>query len=184
MKWILKCFKQYADFKGRARRREFALFWLLTLLVPVVTAGIVFFWMGGDLIESRSVGSPYNAGFLRQYEAEIARKSTIVAFVCSMPFFMPLLAVAVRRLHDIGKSGWLLLIIPLVNVISLIGGRICNATDGITRIVVGVINIAISLINPICFLALVVIDSQSGTNKYGVSPKDVEAKGNGGDEGT
>ena len=54
---------------------------------------------------------------------------------------MPSLAVAVRRLHDIGKSGWMLLIglIPLVGAIWL--------------------------------LILLLRDSEAGENKYGPNPK-------------
>jgi len=49
------------------------------------------------------------AGFIHQYVYTIA----------ALAFLLPALAVAARRMHDMGKTGWLLLlaIIPLVNLL-------------------------------------------------------------------
>jgi uncharacterized membrane protein YhaH (DUF805 family) len=46
----------------------------------------------------------------------------IIGYIAGLALFIPGLAVAVRRLHDIGKSGWnlLLCLIPLVGAIILI----------------------------------------------------------------
>ena len=55
--------------------------------------------------------------------------------------FLPALGAVVRRLHDVGKSGWMYLII------------------------------LIPLIGIIWFLVLLVKDSQEGENKYGPNPK-------------
>jgi uncharacterized membrane protein YhaH (DUF805 family) len=64
-------------------------------------------------------------------------------FLYILAIFIPALAVSVRRLHDIGKSGWMYLII----IIPLIGS--------------------------IWLLVLAVTDSNSGENKYGPNPKEV-----------
>ena len=61
----------------------------------------------------------------------------------ALAFFIPGLAVAVRRLHDVGKSGWLILIV------------------------------LIPLIGAIWLLVLLVTDSTSGANEYGPNPKEV-----------
>ena len=42
MKWFIKCFKQYADFKGRARRREF---WWFTLINFIIAFILMIFMM-------------------------------------------------------------------------------------------------------------------------------------------
>ena len=55
---------------------------------------------------------------------------------------VPGLAVSIRRLHDVGKSGWYL----LINLIPIAG--------------------------PIWFLVLACTDSQPGHNKYGPNPKE------------
>lgn len=91
---IKSCFTQYVGFSGRARRSEYWYFCLFNILI-----GIVF-------------------GIL----AVFADVFTIISYIVSLGLFLPGLAVCIRRLHDIGKSGWNLLfaLIPLVGAILLI----------------------------------------------------------------
>ncbi len=93
MNWYLKVFKQYADFRGRACRREYWMFVLINFFVSFVLTAI-------DML----------IGF------------QILSWIYSIAIFVPSLAVCVRRLHDIGKSGWFFFIclIPLIGFIWLI----------------------------------------------------------------
>lgn len=90
--WLVKGLKNYANFKGRARRKEYWFFVLSQFIVIIVAT----------ILDSILFGNP-------------ALFYTVVA----LGLFIPSLAVAVRRMHDIGKSGWLLLIsiIPLIGLI-------------------------------------------------------------------
>lgn len=111
--WFLKCIKEsYADFNGRARRSEYWYFVLWNAIIGFVLAFIF--------------------GLL---------KVPSLAYLYTLAVFVPSLAVGVRRLHDIGKSGWnlLLALIPLVGSIWL--------------------------------LILFCKDSQSGANQWGENPK-------------
>jgi uncharacterized membrane protein YhaH (DUF805 family) len=83
----------YVGFSGRARRSEYWWFVLFNVIVSVV-AGII-------------------AGLIR-----FPLLSTLV----SLALLLPGIAVSIRRMHDIGKSGWVLLLglIPLVGAIILI----------------------------------------------------------------
>ena len=88
----------YADFSGRARRKEYWMFVLFQALVAVailIVAGIL-----GSI--SETLGGLF---FLLYYGFALA-------------VLLPGLALAVRRLHDTGKSGWLVLIglIPLIGL--------------------------------------------------------------------
>lgn len=84
MNWYIKCLKQYADFSGRARRKEYWLFVLFNYIIFNV-AGLIDVISGfTDGFEIGPLGALYLLGML-----------------------IPSLAVIVRRLHDIGKSGWL-----------------------------------------------------------------------------
>ena len=93
MNWYLKCLKQYADFSGRARRTEYWMFVLFNVIISMVLAIIDNF---------------AGTGFL--------------GLIYSLAVFIPGLAVCVRRLHDIGKSGWNYLIglIPIIGFIILL----------------------------------------------------------------
>jgi uncharacterized membrane protein YhaH (DUF805 family) len=107
MKWYLKVLSQYADFNGRARRKEYWMFALFNSIF-VVLAIIIDHLLGTTIGEL-----PY--GF--------------VYFLYVLAIFIPGLAVTVRRLHDIGKSGWMYLII-LIPVIGAIWLLVLLATDG------------------------------------------------------
>lgn len=123
MNWYLKVLKQYADFSGRARRKEYWMFVLFNLIFAIVAMIL-------DNILGLTVGIlPYGVFYV----------------LYTLAVFIPGLAVAVRRLHDVGKSGWMILIalIPLIGVIWL--------------------------------LVLMVTDSNPGKNQYGSNPKEVTA---------
>lgn len=94
MNWYLAVLKNYAGFSGRARRMEY---WMFTLFNAVIIAVL-------DLI-----GMAVRAG-------------TYLGGLYSLAVLIPSLAVAVRRLHDTGKSGWwvLIAIVPLIGWIVLL----------------------------------------------------------------
>ena len=79
---ISVCFLKYVGFSGRASRSEFWYWVLFSILAGIVTGliDLVFFGVDNDF-------SPINSLF-------------------SLATFMPSLAVAFRRLHDTGRSGW------------------------------------------------------------------------------
>lgn len=87
MNWYLKVLKQYSDFNGRARRKEYWMFILFNLIISFVL---------------RLVGDPMETTSLRN--------------IYSLAVLIPSIAVGVRRMHDVGKSGWFLLI-PIYNFI-------------------------------------------------------------------
>ena len=98
MKWFIKCLKHYANFNGRAGRKEYWMFALFSII-------FLFAWL--VLISGLSVG----LGEQGQQSA-----ITIAWCVYFLALLIPSLAVGVRRLHDIGKSSWwmLLALIPFL----------------------------------------------------------------------
>lgn len=94
-------FENYANFKGRARRSEYWYYTLATLIISVILA--IF-----DSFISPSSSMLVETGILRG--------------LYSLLVFLPGLAVLVRRLHDVGKSGWFILValIPLAGAIWLL----------------------------------------------------------------
>jgi uncharacterized membrane protein YhaH (DUF805 family) len=98
MHWYLLAWSKYAVFSGRSRRKEYWMFQLINLLIAAVL-------VAGDLASGmRSMG--FNALLV------------LYAFATILPG----LAVAVRRLHDINRSGWWLLLslIPFGGLVLLI----------------------------------------------------------------
>ena len=113
MEWYLKVIKQYADFNGRARRTEFWMF----VLFNIIISGVLTF-------VDELIGTSY-----------------ILSGLYALFVLIPGLAVAVRRLHDTGRSGWWI----FINLVPLIG--------------------------TIWLIVLWAQDSQPGDNEYGPNPK-------------
>lgn len=107
MNWYLKCLKQYADFRSRARRKEYWMFYLFNVIISIVL-----------MIIDMAVGSFNEVSGLG-----------LLSGLYSLAVLIPGLAVTVRRLHDINKSGWnfLIVLIPLVGPIVLL---VWLCTDG------------------------------------------------------
>ncbi len=100
MNWYLKCLKQYADFSGRARRKEYWMFVLFNMIIAFVLGFI--------------------DGLCGWFSPEVG--FGVLGGIYSLSVFIPGLAVCVRRFHDIGKSGWnfLFVLIPLIGAIMVL----------------------------------------------------------------
>lgn len=105
MDWMLKPLRQYADFAGRARRREFWSFFLFVWVVLLVLMYLdAVLGLGGSATgyaTGNSIGFNLSGGLLTA--------------LFGLAMLVPGVAVSIRRLHDVGKSGWFLLfvLIPL-----------------------------------------------------------------------
>lgn len=113
MGWYLEVLRRYADFSGRARRREY---WMFTLITTIISAGLVVI----DRQTGMTAG-PGGSGFADQVG--------VLTTVYYLATLLPTLAVGARRLHDQGLTGWLQLIvvIPLLGWVALI---VLMALDG------------------------------------------------------
>ena len=110
MEWYLKVMRDnYANFKGRARRKEYWMFVLVNTIIQIACMvldnmlGTVFMMDAGPL-------------------GEISLGYGWLYFICTLVHFIPVLGLVVRRLHDVGKSGWfyLIFLIPIIGVIWLL----------------------------------------------------------------
>lgn len=86
--------ENYANFEGRARRKEYWMFFLANAIISFVLGFI-------DGFTGLTFG-PAQTG--------------ILGLVYSLAVIVPSIAVGVRRMHDVGKSGWYILI-PIYNLV-------------------------------------------------------------------
>ena len=94
MEYFTDAYKKYADFSGRATRTQYWMFILFYMIVYIVLV----------TVDSFVLGMPALSG------------------IFSLASLIPSLSIAARRLHDMGKSGWWLLIslVPLIGVIVIL----------------------------------------------------------------
>ena len=119
MNWYLGVLKKYAVFSGRARRKEYWLFVLFNMIFAILA--MILDNVLGIAIQGLGYGPIY--------------------ILFGLAVLVPGWAVSVRRLHDVGKSGWFffIVLIPIVGAIWL--------------------------------LVLMCRDSMPGENQYGPNPK-------------
>jgi uncharacterized membrane protein YhaH (DUF805 family) len=98
--WYLAVLKKYAEFSGRARRKEYWMFFLFNVIILIVLS--VLDSMFG------TVSAQYGMGMLTGLYA--------------LATLVPNIAVTIRRLHDTDRSGWWILLglIPLVGIVLLV----------------------------------------------------------------
>jgi uncharacterized membrane protein YhaH (DUF805 family) len=106
---VVSCLRKYATFEGRASRSEFWYFYLFCILASLVAAVL--------------------DGLRSNFDSDTA------SLILSLAIFVPFIAVAARRLHDLDKSGWwqLLLLIPLIGYLILIVWWATKGTEGGNR---------------------------------------------------
>ena len=112
---VKTCFRKYADFSGRARRSEYWYFYLLTMLI------VLFFYILLFVIAVANIDSGSDINFNTGAFAALLIIIAITTIVM-LALVVPNIAVSVRRLHDIGKSGgyYFLCCIPYVGPIILL----------------------------------------------------------------
>jgi uncharacterized membrane protein YhaH (DUF805 family) len=128
MDWYLMVWRRYAEFDGRSRRKEYWMFALFNFLAAILLCAAG----GAGIAMSRN----YGAVLL------IPTGLYILATV------IPSVAVTVRRFHDTGKSGWMLLLFMVLGIIPLVG-----------------------LVTSVIQLVFLCRDSDPGVNQYGPNPK-------------
>jgi uncharacterized membrane protein YhaH (DUF805 family) len=111
--WYREVLRKYAEFGGRARRREF---WHFTLVNSLLVTALVLVDLRFDLVHYPS-GFAFLSGFY------------------SLAVLVPALAVSVRRLHDTDRSAWWLLIafVPLAGALALIYFYTLDSSPGANR---------------------------------------------------
>ena len=113
MEYFKKCVLQnYANFDGRARRKEYWHYALWCFIVGIVASVLDTVLGTGQAFGGSGIG--------------------IISMIVSLALMVPGLAVTVRRLHDIGKSGWYYFVafIPLVGGIILLVWMLKAGNEG------------------------------------------------------
>jgi uncharacterized membrane protein YhaH (DUF805 family) len=107
MHWYVDVLKKYVVFSGRARRKEFWMFTLISVLISIVLNVI-----------DRALDTPGSA-----------TGTGVIGGIYGLLVLLPTLGVTVRRLHDTDRSGWWILI-GLILVIGTIVLIVFNAQEG------------------------------------------------------
>ena len=132
MEWMILPLKRYAQFNGRSTRREFWM-WVVFLIIVSIVLSIVdgVLGLGGsNSLTHTSLAGPDASGF--SYAA--ATRGGWLTGLFSLAVLVPNIAVSVRRLHDINRSGWHQLLVGLfpIGTIALIIWYCKKSDDTVT----------------------------------------------------
>lgn len=103
---------KYSDFSGRARRKEYW-YWTLNYIIVLLIAMVMDNLLG---LNFELLGQDLGYGWLY--------------LIVGITHFLPGFSMVIRRLHDVGKSGWFyfIILIPLIGIIWML---VLVCSDGV-----------------------------------------------------
>lgn len=129
MELLLRPWRHYADFWGRSRRGEYWLFVLQLIVFDIIIS----------ILDVRPIFDPRTGVW------NLTQSPSALINLLGLVFIIPGIAVGVRRLHDAGLTGWLI----LISLVPLLGWLI--------------------------MLVLTLLPPNNSTNAYGPDPRDPSA---------
>jgi uncharacterized membrane protein YhaH (DUF805 family) len=156
--------RRYADFSGRSRRKEYWMFVLGVILVYLLLLAIGMTMAGSALVSGDAEALVFGGGGLTLI--------TVLTGIVWLGLIIPTLAVGARRLHDIDRSGWWL----LIGYGPWLLGIVLSFTG--SGLLTGLLSF-LSLIGFVVLLVFSVLDGTRGPNRFGPDPKADEPGGAG-----
>jgi len=156
---VKSCFTKYATFKGRAPRSEYWYFflanWIVSLVVNAIT-GIV-----GRMVAAAPGPSMHTLGL-----GIVNLILDLIGLASVFVFVIPGIAVTVRRLHDVGRSGWWYL--AILSALVLMAGTRRFGSEANLWVSTPVTLISLGAL--IWFLVWMCRGGTTGPNRYGPDP--------------
>ena len=147
MEWMLMPFRRYADFRGRSCRKEYWMFSLL-LLIVYAALGIAAVMVAAGLgVFSMTNEQDILVALTHQ---PVMWLIIGIAGIFSLAIIIPSISISVRRLHDLGYSGWWYLAYVIVTQIPFLNWVVAAA-----------------------YLIVMCLRGNAGENRFGADPLDL-----------
>jgi uncharacterized membrane protein YhaH (DUF805 family) len=160
MEWMLMPLKRYAEFSGRSRRKEYWMFVLGIILLDVVwvvlasaTGGLAAATIGPDGTPPSMAGMMMGMGFIG-----------LIFAIIFLGLLIPSLAVTVRRLHDVDRTGWWVLAPYGPMILAGVFIAMGSATLAMLLYLIG-------LVAGLALLIFMFMEGTKGPNRFGEDPK-------------
>ena len=174
MEYMILPLRRYADFQGRSRRMEYWMFFLFNILVGI-GFGVVTAMLGGGMA---AMGNPTASAAAGGAIGIVA----LINVIFSLAMLIPSIAVAVRRLHDLGRTGWWLLApvgFYLIGFVVMLGSGLSALTAGTSGslgmgvgLVAGGVLLMVGAVLALVLLVFFFMEGTRGPNRFGPDPKD------------
>lgn len=192
---VKTCFRKYTTFSGRASRSEFWKFVIFTFLASIALTVINSMIFGPTVTEQISVALDNGATESTQsHHRQITYDGGWLGNIFSLIVFLPMLTVLWRRLHDVGRPGWLAILphglllalgavwylnsTPMDVAVPILAETDQPASETITVHMpqsLGLIFLfgGLSMIAALFLLVQTLRASELGTNRFGPNPNEV-----------
>ncbi|MGA9581422.1 MAG: DUF805 domain-containing protein [Allosphingosinicella sp.] len=166
MHWMILPLKRYAEFSGRSRRKEYWMFVLGMVLFYLALVLLMGLLMGGAMLGalqgSADSGADAGAGMVGAMLG--GGIIGIVILLTWLFLLIPSIAVGVRRLHDIDRTGWWLMLGYGPYILSVVLAMVQSVE------LAAILNI-VSMIGFLVLLVFAFMPGTRGPNRYGPDPK-------------
>jgi uncharacterized membrane protein YhaH (DUF805 family) len=168
MEWMLMPLRRYADFSGRSRRTEYWMWVLFQFLIGLAFTVLIMMLGGAALMTGDIAGLMAVGG--------VVVILYVLYLLVALAFFIPNLAVTVRRLHDTDRSGWWMMLFwgPYLLVIAssmLVGADAASGGDGAAGGALALVSMLALVVGSIVLLVFMFLEGTRGPNQYGADPK-------------
>jgi uncharacterized membrane protein YhaH (DUF805 family) len=170
MNWMLMPLKRYAEFSGRSRRKEYwmfvlgmVLFYTVLVILMVALMGSAILGAAGGLdADGTAAGAGAGAGMMG---AMLGGGIIGILIVLTwLALIIPSIAVGVRRLHDIDRTGWWLMLGYGPYILSMVLA-VAESVE-----LAAILNL-VSFVGFIVLLVFAVLPGTRGPNRFGPDPK-------------
>lgn len=168
MEWMILPLRRYAQFSGRSPRREYWMFVLFNVIVSIALSLLdAVLGLGGH-------ASSYSVSGGSSFAAGAGTSGGILSGIWSLAVLIPSIALGVRRLHDIDRSGWwvlapfLLIMLAGISVLTPLGAGPADALPGFG--IVFTIGIFVGGVMSVVLLVWACLRGTPGPNRFGPDP--------------
>lgn len=167
MGWMILPLKRYADFRGRSRRKEFWM-WVLFLVIAEIVLMILdgALGLGGRGVTGSTVHDANRIG------AFAHASGGFLTGLFALAVLIPNLAVQVRRLHDLDRSGWWIVLPMILYILGAILFFAGAAGGGGAMEIIGGVLMFGGFIVAIVLLVWFCLPGTAGPNRFGADPLD------------
>ncbi len=170
MEWMILPLKRYVQFSGRSRRKEFWM-WVLFIILATIVLTILDSMLG---LGGRTFAGPSSTTTPTMTSVGYGAFASggLLTSIFSLAILIPNIAVSVRRLHDIDRSGWFILL-PLLPYGIGLGMMAAGAMSASPAyMVMGGVAMLIGFICAILLLVWYCTPGTQGSNRFGPDPLD------------
>jgi len=161
------------NFSGRARRAEYWWYFLFVMIMSFILQGALIYWLMTHpqySVAFRSEAAMQTV--LKQYQGDMLRWSGYYFVGTLFLYWLPQLAVTVRRLHDTGRSGWWMFKPILIGIAAAIGLGFVSVFlgGGTPSPALALMAATAPLACSIWYIVVLCLPGTHGTNRFGPDP--------------